>query len=694
MRKFLLTLALMIVGVCAARPDDDVLHMLGDLNGIIQQEAELNTKLKNATNYYSQHEICMQLSVLLYDDVREIHYLKKLAALAQPRGDKKTVSMVLERISRNYRDRGLLDSLNTFVDEQLKTVTRHDDAYYHMKYYQSLGIVANGDASSAYNLMLEIRHDSDETGNEVGKYREKFTEGAIYIATSQYAEAAKIYTDLLKNSRSTGFYRSQVYMYLIRSYLRSGKFDLAEENLNKWGDEIERLRGIDKLFASQKFDWVRKGFLIDLYYRTGRGDQAREIIVELKNRHDYQPTVELLQEILPVCVALDIDSRTNDEMVLKMIDWLVKQDTSHRVPWYLSYKALLYNSRGEKEMGAKVYKQVVDSMRSALYESYQSEFEQFKLVEEHFKQEKERRDELMRQNNLIIAITAFVLLLLAIVTMVIVAEYRRNRRIRHSIEEATHSHELEQAELDRTSENLEAQLRAAEESNAKEMRFITSMSNEIRTPLNVIYGFADTIASESEDNPDLHEFTLPIIQNCDLILKLIDDIIEVCKLNSIVSNASIKEVDIAAIARQMLRTMEPLVQSGVKLSLVCPDTLMVYSDDTKMQELLANLLGNACKFTSAGSITLRVEDFPKMVRISVTDTGSGIPAADRDKLFKRYAKLSEIKQGTGLGLYICHTIATQLHSRIYIDPSYNKGTRFVFEHTKNLNETLQAANDE
>ena len=92
------------------------------------------------------------------------------------------------------------------------------------------------------------------------------------------------------------------------------------------------------------------------------------------------------------------------------------------------------------------------------------------------------------------------------------------------------------------------------------------------------------------------------------------------------------------------------------------------------------MLSNAAKFTSKGSITLEcVDNGPDgTVSFVITDTGSGIPAGYEEEIFERFVKLDSFKQGTGLGLYICRQIAMSLHGKIYADPSYSGGARFVF----------------
>ena len=100
-----------------------------------------------------------------------------------------------------------------------------------------------------------------------------------------------------------------------------------------------------------------------------------------------------------------------------------------------------------------------------------------------------------------------------------------------------------------------------------------------------------------------------------------------------------------------------------------------------MQQLLINLLINATKFTTEGSITLEIrKESDDTAVFSVTDTGCGIPPENQGRIFNRFEKLNEGAQGTGLGLSICQLIVEQIGGRIWIDPEYTTGARFVFTH--------------
>lgn len=108
--------------------------------------------------------------------------------------------------------------------------------------------------------------------------------------------------------------------------------------------------------------------------------------------------------------------------------------------------------------------------------------------------------------------------------------------------------------------------------------------------------------------------------------------------------------------------------------------LEVHTDESRLQQLLINLLINAIKFTSEDYITLSLEIQNDMALFSVADTGCGIASEKQDKIFDRFEKLDENAQGSGLGLSICHLIVEHFGGKIWIDKGYKNGSRFVFTH--------------
>ncbi len=143
-----------------------------------------------------------------------------------------------------------------------------------------------------------------------------------------------------------------------------------------------------------------------------------------------------------------------------------------------------------------------------------------------------------------------------------------------------------------------------------------------------------------------------------------------------------KKCDAVVICRNVIDTVRKVKQTQADVHFVTTlESLPLLTDDSRLQQLLINLLINATKFTTEGSITLEIrKESDDTAVFSVTDTGCGIPPENQGRIFNRFEKLNEGAQGTGLGLSICQLIVEQIGGRIWIDPEYTAGARFVFTH--------------
>ena len=234
----------------------------------------------------------------------------------------------------------------------------------------------------------------------------------------------------------------------------------------------------------------------------------------------------------------------------------------------------------------------------------------------------------------------------------------------------------------RSKEELEIARKYAENSIRTKSLFLSNMSHEIRTPLNALSGFSSILTDESIDNDTRYQCNDIIQQNSELLLKLINDVIDLSNLDPGKLTFNFKECDAVNICRNVINTVEKVKQTQAGVSFVTSlDRLTLRTDEARLQQVLINLLINATKFTTEGSITLTLEkESETMALFTVTDTGCGILREKQDQIFNRFEKLNEGAQGTGLGLSICQLIMEQIGGRIWIDPDYTEGARFRFTH--------------
>ena len=212
-----------------------------------------------------------------------------------------------------------------------------------------------------------------------------------------------------------------------------------------------------------------------------------------------------------------------------------------------------------------------------------------------------------------------------------------------------------------------------------EQKFLANMSHEIRTPLNSIVGFSNLLASEKDlDEADKQLFAKTINQSCDLLLVLINDILEVSRLQSgqmkfEKESCSVKElVDDLYLAHQLL------VPTHLRFSKEAEGDLFIYTDKKRLSQVITNFLTNACKFTNSGYIKLGFKHLrgTDEVAIFVEDSGIGLSEEQQEKVFSRFFKQDEFSQGAGLGLSICQGIVQNLGGRIELSSKLGKGSRF------------------
>lgn len=246
------------------------------------------------------------------------------------------------------------------------------------------------------------------------------------------------------------------------------------------------------------------------------------------------------------------------------------------------------------------------------------------------------------------------------------------------------SKKLEKKLIDRGHE-LEIARDKAEEANAMKSAFIANMSHEIRTPLNAIVGFSQLL-TEPEiplSNEEKLEYGGYIKVNSDTLLNLVNDILQISRMDAKSMEFNIVDADMVEICRAAVETARANLSPEVSIIAKLPEhTVPVQTDVLRLHQVFNNLLTNAKKFTERGTITVAIEDSVKIdeIRISVTDTGCGIPADKADFIFQRFKQIDSFKQGTGLGLSITRSIIENLGGRIWLDTEYSNGARFVFTH--------------
>lgn len=228
----------------------------------------------------------------------------------------------------------------------------------------------------------------------------------------------------------------------------------------------------------------------------------------------------------------------------------------------------------------------------------------------------------------------------------------------------------------RSSEAMEK----AEQANQLKSAFLANMSHEIRTPLNAIVGFSNMLP-EVDDREEMREYTDIIETNTNLLLQLINDILDMSKIEAGTFDFCPALIDVNQTMEEIEQSMQLRLKNDAVTFTFCErlPECMLYIDKNRLMQLLSNFIVNAIKFTKSGSIRMgyRMKDI-NTIYFYVSDTGCGMSSEQCRHVFERFVKYNPFIQGTGLGLSICHMIVEHLKGEIGVNSEEGKGSTFWF----------------
>lgn len=238
----------------------------------------------------------------------------------------------------------------------------------------------------------------------------------------------------------------------------------------------------------------------------------------------------------------------------------------------------------------------------------------------------------------------------------------------------------------RIEEQLKQALMKAEESDRLKSAFLANMSHEIRTPMNGIIGFLELLNSDNLSLQQRSEYMNIIRSSSIQLLNIVNDIVDISKIES--GQITIHETffDLQHLLDEMEKQYKPgLEEKNLYFNIYCSleeEERRLKTDQTKLQQVLSNLISNAIKFTNEGGLELTCISKGKFIEFCLSDTGMGIPENIQSMVFDRFVQaepgLSRIHEGTGLGLSICKAYVEKLGGKIWLESNPGKGSRFFF----------------
>jgi signal transduction histidine kinase len=246
---------------------------------------------------------------------------------------------------------------------------------------------------------------------------------------------------------------------------------------------------------------------------------------------------------------------------------------------------------------------------------------------------------------------------------------------------------LEQKVEERTHELAFANERLKELDRLKS-DFVSNVSHELRTPLTAIKGAVDLILREVAGpltEKQIHYLTR-VRSNTQHLAGLINDLLDLSKIESGKIEVKSSLVSMGGLVHEVVETLRPIaVEKGIALEAAIPEqSIMVWADRDKINQVLMNLIGNAIKFTPAhGTVTVSASrNGDERVQVSVSDTGPGVPPEEKEKIFDKFYQVGEVDgvkpKGTGLGLAICKALVELHGGRIWVESEMNRGSTFYF----------------
>jgi signal transduction histidine kinase len=263
---------------------------------------------------------------------------------------------------------------------------------------------------------------------------------------------------------------------------------------------------------------------------------------------------------------------------------------------------------------------------------------------------------------------------------------------RQKFEIERHRNHLEELIRERTKDLKKAKDRA-EESDRLKSAFLTNMSHEIRTPMNAIMGFTELLNSSDPTEEERTQYRKFIETNSELLLRLMDDIIDIAKIESGQIKIDIVPTDIKDVMEKVYPIFQKKRSQSEKETIdiideisSCENRQIVQADPLRLQQILTNLIDNALKFTEKGYIRVscKTESANNKLysRIEVEDTGIGMSKEQQSIIFERFGKIEEnrkkLYRGAGLGLAICKNLIELMGGEIGLNSEEGKGTTFFF----------------
>ena len=603
----------------------------------------------------------------------QILYTSVLSAHTIANQEKQSILQSLVKRQVLYDDSISIDSVIAWSEQLLPTQQSNEDrtTYFLLQLQLANAYTLRGDISLATNRAQLMYEEAKATDYQFGMVVANQAIGDAYNTIANMGDKAlESYQDALtelSNISDQHPYRAQLLLKMSNVLQRKGRLEEAEKIL----EELEKILyqepdyPTDFFFCIEKTNFaISHGHLSQDYLDEAniwlhKMDSIYQLHPEKFYRFHLDYTTAAYYRAMGNWdkqywkQALDIYSKLQAEYSGN------KRSTYYR--WTSLEKIYLCKIQGMAMEACRIYQELYPPIDTLASQSY---IRQINTIKAKYQVDKAETASNNEYNKIITSILVGTMALVTLFVLLAILLKRQREKVKLSTQKLATS-----------------RINAENAMRAKSV-FLSNMSHEIRTPLNALSGFSSLLTEEGLDDETRRQCNEVIQQNSELLLKLINDVIDLSSLEFGKLQFCIAQHDAVSICRNVIDTVNKVKQTQAELTFTTElEEMPIETDDSRLQQVLINLQINATKFTPQGSIVLKLEkETDDTVLFTVTDTGCGIPKDKQANIFQRFEKLNENAQGSGLGLSICQLIIEHIGGQIWIDSEYAEGSRFCFTH--------------
>lgn len=649
----------------------------------IKQVQDSLLKNLSQTNEIEQKlKILEDLSFLTRQTPSEVYYLKQQLEITKNNFSEIHTYQAIESLVRYYTNENQLDSLQYWVnviDSIARDRNEIPESLFSAHNALCRYYLINGFYELAMNEAVSQQILAKKSKYKIEVIASEENIGLIYLLTKRYHESISSLESSISNLKRIGnlpTYELQIAESLVRSYLYVNEFEKAEALLNDYENNLVKIENSNnikwKYFPKSENRCVLYSFRIQLYSMSNRLDKANEAIQAIA------PHKEAIQKyVVPIynlAMSYYYYMKKDYNQVLDCVNKITTRDYKEDA---LHQKLLTMKAMNNKKEALAIYKQLLELEQQTSMTAYVRQIDQLHSLHHLNEREKEakilmaQQAELKNRQYQLVSLILFSAILL-IVFVFLIFYLNRSKKLSNKLIEEKHL-------LNEMNNKLWIAKDKAEKAEKMKGNFIANISHEICTPLNAIAGFVGLLKNAKQQ--DKSKYTEMINHNSNLLLNLVSDVLDLSRIETDDFKFNFETVNIQECCQHALDSVSQRVAPNVNLKFIHPNSAFITTTDPfRLEQLLINLLINSAKFTDEGEISLayNVDIDTKEIVFTVTDTGCGVPLDKQNIIFNRFEKLNESKQGTGLGLSICMDIAESFGGRLSLDPTYNKGARFIF----------------